>query len=873
MYKSLIRAGVQAGILAAAAYGQVDFSYLNSNAVREGKWTGTRMDSVSIETTVGNGIARTILTFSVEPQGYNANQTIKLSVPDTIWYTTTSYNSKTGSYDSTGRTYYLAYFRRIFDTIPEVLDSVEISEWFTLPTDFVAKNMWLWINGQPEKAYIQDKMLAEQQYNQIVGKRKDPALLTYNGNGSYMFRMFPLKSFVARKVAIEFEHTFSDTGNKILAAIPVSFDTSHTYWYWNGQSTNKSGIRHVKVQLKSTDSKTYSFMMAGIGNGTFNKDKGLTLEANNVTKLGAGNIETANPAGTDVYAWSSVREGTSYSEMGFSTNLSESTVELSPEPDTRIIVLDIRKKMWHWADYYKAYYSANGYTYNDSYFTGSYYDEFNMWERAQKLAILALKSYVDKNKKFNLIINGKLLFEKPVQGNESNLTDAFSAIVAAFPDQSVSTVDALKKATVQAGENAVIVISDFMAPEDAFIRPYSSTTSTGIVKADTNASAIYFNSQIDSCRKVMESFKGNLFVICDEFNGYYYSTSLCKLASSSGGYQLASLRSNYFYPYYYSIAQENVTGKLPGLPRLYIDRGGISDLKVTFADGSTDGVKFTTDGYRYWWGRGGDILLKSMWYPGYYQNNRYIVRVAFKSQGKPSVVKMIVTGKLGGLRFAKNINLRPDTETGSSSDQWAFRYAEQWAQTTWNSSFDWSFWDALQDSIKTIGYKYHIVTTNTALLALEPGMTLTVDSTNANAQSNANGKVAAYSVVRDGSISSASGLNLDAISLQDLIDNKIISYMEPRSPSGKQESFSIKVFKSQIMLSIPASNRSHELQLAIYNLAGRLVASHTVTAMAAQNSQFVWDLSSKRNTLSNGAYVIKIKSGSVVKVLKMPSLR
>jgi hypothetical protein len=882
MYKSLIRAAVQTGILAVATYGQLDFSYLNSNAVREGKWTGTRMDSVSIETTVGNGVAKTKLTFSVEPQGYYDNKTISLFTPDTVWNTTYQYNNKTGQYDSIGRTYNLRYYRIICDTIPEVLDSVEISHWFTLPTDFVAKNMWLWINGQPEKAYIQDKMLAEQQYNKIVGQRKDPALLTYNGNGSYMFRMFPLKSYVARKVAIEFEHTFIDSHDVITAKIPVSFDTSHTYWYWNGQNTNKSGIRHVKVQLKTTDSKTYSFTMPGIGKGTFSKEKDLILEANNVTTLGAGNIDAADPSGTDVYAWSSLPESASHSEMGFATVIAESTVVLSAEPDTRIIVLDIHKKMWCWADYYKAHYTANGNTYNDSYFSGSYYEEFNMWDHARKLAVLALKSYVDKDEKFNLIINGKVLFEKPVQGNESNLSDAFSAIVAASPDESASTVQALKTATDQAGENAVIFITDLMTPQDAVLRPSTTTTSNTVVLGDTNTSARYYNSQIDSCKKVMEQFKGNLFVICDEFNSYYYSSSFYKLANASGGYQLTSLHNRYFYPYYYNVAQDKNSGTLPRLPRLYIDQGGISDVKVTFADSSSDDIKYTTDGHRYWWGRGdillmGGILLKTMWYPGYYNPTSCILRVAFKSQqGMSSGVKMTITGKMGGLRFTKNVNLRPDVETGTSSDQWAFRYAEQCAQTTWNSSFDWSYWKTLQDSIKAIGYKYHIVTTNTALLALEPGMTLTVDSANATAQNDANAKMDALSIMPNASsVGSSSGHEwfLDNISLDDLISDNINTNGRTRVPSAKQESFSIKVIKSQIMLSIPVENRNCDLQLAIYNLAGRLVASHTVTGMAAQNSQFVWDLSSKRNTLSNGAYVLKIRAGSIVKVLKMPSLR
>jgi hypothetical protein len=875
MHKSLIGIITQVGLLAVAAYGQLNLSNLNSNSVRAGKWTGTRMDSLSIETTVGNGIARTKLTFSVEPQGYYTNQSVSLSIPDTIWYTNTQYNSKTGTYDSIGRQYYLNYYRTVWDTIPEALDSVEISSWFTLPTDFVARNMWLWINGKPEKAYIQDKMLAEQQYNQIVGRRMDPALLTYNGNGSYMFRMFPLQSYQARKVAIEFEHTFSDSQDNISALIPVCFDTSNSYWYWNGLNTNKSGIRHVKVLLTATDSKTYSFIMPGIGTGNFSKDHNLILEADNTVKLGTGKINATNPAGTDYYAWSSVKDGVSQSEIGFSTVIAESTVVLSPEPDTRIIVLDIHQKMWSWREFYRAYYIANKYTYEDSYFAGSYYESFDMWVRAQKLAVVALKSYVDKDKKFNLIINGKELFDGPVQGTESNLSAAYTAIVAASPDESVSTVNALKKATVQAGVNAVVFISDCMAPPDGVIRTYVNSTSSGVTQTDTNEIGMRYISKLDSCKKIMEPFKGNLFVICDDNYYYYYGAALPELANSSGGYQLASLRQNYYYGYYRQV--EN-SGKLPTLPRLYLDRGGISDVKITLTDGSSADIKYTIDGYSCWWGgRGGRMMIETddVWYPNYYNAIRTKVRVAFKAQGKPSTVKMVITGKMGGLSFTKNVTLRPDFSGGISSEQWAFRYAEQTAQTQWNSSYDWSYWKTLQDSIKAIGYKYHIITTNTAFLALEPGMTLAVDSSSSAAQSAANEKVAAATVYTSDSFgeSRVNGANLDNISLEDLIAGKISSNIKPTAPLVKSESFTINISKSQIALTIPSANRNSNLQLAIYNLSGRLIVSQAISAIQAQNGLFIWNLSAKKDKLSNGAYVMKIKAGSFVKVLKIPSLR
>jgi hypothetical protein len=149
----------------------------------------------------------------------------------------------------------------------EVIDSVEISASFALPSDFVVKNLYLWVNGERQTGYIQDRALANQQYNQIVGKRRDPAILEFWGNGQYNLRIFPAKSLVSRKVAIEFQHTFDDDSfDLISASLPLQFDTAY---YYSNVSDKKYRIGFMRVTASAGDARSYFLDVPGVGSGSF----------------------------------------------------------------------------------------------------------------------------------------------------------------------------------------------------------------------------------------------------------------------------------------------------------------------------------------------------------------------------------------------------------------------------------------------------------------------------------------------------------------------------------------------------------------------------------------------------------------------------
>ena len=145
MKRSIMGTALMTLLFATIAFGQMQLSRIYSRAVREGYGLQTYVDSLLVDTRVNSGLATTRFTMVLTPGTYDYYYSVK----DTV----------------------------IQATEPMSFDSIEMTMGFQLPSDFVADSMWLWIDGKPVAAQIQDRALASQQYQQIVGVRRDPALL------------------------------------------------------------------------------------------------------------------------------------------------------------------------------------------------------------------------------------------------------------------------------------------------------------------------------------------------------------------------------------------------------------------------------------------------------------------------------------------------------------------------------------------------------------------------------------------------------------------------------------------------------------------------------------------------------------------------
>lgn len=832
---------------------QINLHCFNSQSVRDFKWAPTSVDSVLVETEVGNGLAKTSLTMTLTPGAYQEQV----------------YDAVLGTYTLSGQ--------------EELLDSIEISSWFVLPTDFVVSDMYLWIDGVRKRAEIQDRSLAREQYEETVNRRIDPALVEFFGNGSYSVRMFPAQSYSSRKIEIVFNHTFDDDSlDFITASIPLAFDSMCLYYYYY-EPFEKAHIGYMRAALRSVDGGTYQFSMPGLGDGGFSSRE-LVLENSNISTLLHGTISCRDPSVEKEYMWAGTDK---YNRIasGFSVMLDESSVELEPEPQTRIIVVDVREEWWDWDEYNTAQQEFAFSTYPGGVpYRPTDENSINIWNRARKFAIASIQSYVDEDQKFNIVFAGRepqALFDAPVYPTKENLAAAYNAILSARPDPEASTIDAIDEAISQSEGEIVILISDLYRPYN--YERYLYDAGGLYVGAEKSADGAAFDALISDLSEMVVSSGITLFTIVDEWG-------LNDIAVNSGGFNLSYLRYDWCY---LLSAVESADGKVEyrsALPRLFLDnyyRRGITGIEISC--GSVENITWTLDGYGYyWWWRGGmgiepmmvdDVVMakkvavakgSGLALPGYQDDvNRALLRVAGTARSMMFSLSdpvFTVTGKMGGLKFTKTVRCaRQSVNRTGDNVQWAFRKSEHLAGDDWYNN---------EQAVKTLGYDYHIVTRQTSLLALEDGMELWEDTL--APESGARGEDMQASVASDASNelyynNSGTGINIDDITVEDLINGYESAVLPEINKTARSFAFIIR--NSVISLTVPRSYEGLGITLKLFDLRGRLVASKNIEPVRNNGDPVVWSLKPDGGALSNLFYILKVSVGDAVKMFKVPIVK
>jgi hypothetical protein len=882
-------AALAIAVFCVPVFSQMNLNYLYSRGVSSGKGAPTKIDSLIVDTKVGNGAVTTTLDLYWQCSYYSTiidtaviwvkaaklDSALKAFQPSRTIYSVIGNDT---SYRMEKYTYNYGY--KCADT-GEMVDSIEISNSFTLPSDFVAKNLYLWVDGKRQTGYIQDRALASQQYNQIVGKRRDPAILEFWGNGSYNLRIFPAKSLVSRKVAIEFQHTMDDdTLDLITAPLPFQFDS--TYLAYSYVSNRKHPIGFMRATAVAGDHREYSLRIPGLGAGTFSSGAPLIIEKNNIWKLGAGSVESQDPSGTREFLWSAPDKN-GKSTVGFSTMLSKSSVTLESEPDTRIIVLDVQNETWNQNDFYSKYYQ---YAYPwVTYTPSSGYTTVDVMLRAKKSAILCLQTYVAHNQKFNVILtapgtkNPTAVFESPVLPTEENLAIAYKAIVDAKTSAATS-MEALTKGLDQAKRGILIFISDLYQPYD--YGRYTDKTYSTYIASETGKQ---YDSLIAGISRAVTASGVWFFTIGDEYK-------LTNVANAAGGYGLASLRWNSYYRrslVYTAEGKQQTAVELPPLFGYSYYNRSITGINVIAPDNVTECV-FTIDGNNYYYydmrfvASGGTAELAldkrqalaktaKLVAPYRYSGDSAMFRLAGKLGSVPysGTLDFTITGKMNGLGFRKNVTVdaasfQAITARDDQSEQyglWAFRKAEQLAGVNWSLN---------ADSIRLVGLDHHIVTRQTSLLALEPGMELWKDTINPQPSNTEGGALAADASEKSGTSamrvadSLAASMNLDGIPLADLIAKKA-AVLETGHSAVKAD-ISLSLSKAGVKVDVPQFLGGRELTVSLLTLQGRLVATKRFSTTQGMGGAFKVNFGA--NAAGKGMYLIKAKIGTIEKVLSTP---
>ena len=633
----------------------------------------------------------------------------------------------------------------------------------------------------------------------------------------------------------------------------------------------------MQATFSAEDNGKYSVDVPGLGSGSFSSGKELTLSAKKIVKLDPGMIVAADPSGADKFLWVGRDAKSENMTAGVSMEVSDATMRFEDEPDTRIIIMDLRNSVWDWNEYYRK--RAEAYNSTATY---SGYEKYNIWERAQKYAVLALQHYLTTGQKFNVLFGGKTVqpvFDAPVEANAANLEVAIEAIVAAAPSSDASTEELVKEAIAQAPQGIAVLISDLIQPPDYQIRVGD--------KYSISENGAAYDSLMKRLADRVKKSDLTLFTIEDNYQ-------VLQIALESGGFRLSGILNRYNIAFSYKI----VDGKrisVPKLPDLFgsSNYSGIRNLSVT-SDQLAD-IAYTVDGYYngyyYYYDvrGGGDIAvmedvpvvksLAKMALPSSYNVNNILIRIAgrttVENSGNPVAVN--IRGKTGGLWFTCAATaVGGYTPTASSyrpfvDPQWAFRKSEQ-------LGFDNYIDNAA--AIETIGRDYHIVTRQTSLLALEPGVDLWVDSTWQQEQESVvrtdagvagEAMDASYKATsKDGGAPTTtvgSGVELDGISLTDILAGG--NFAPVVEKQAQHRSFSVTTAGSMIRITLPSTQGVDPIMLRLYDLKGRLVAKKSIAAHELSAAPLQWNIARDALGLSRGMYTLHISSNSLKKIFRI----
>lgn len=110
---------------------------------------------------------------------------------------------------------------------------------FSLPQNAIVNDSWLWVDSTIIQAKIMDRWSATTIYENIVNRRKDPSLLTKNGN-VYSLRVYPLIMGKSRRVKINYLMPGEWTAEEVKTVLPA--DILRSSWGSNPEIEIKAFV-------------------------------------------------------------------------------------------------------------------------------------------------------------------------------------------------------------------------------------------------------------------------------------------------------------------------------------------------------------------------------------------------------------------------------------------------------------------------------------------------------------------------------------------------------------------------------------------------------------------------------------------------------
>ena len=102
-------------------------------------------------------------------------------------------------------------------------DSIEVQLYFNLPDGAVITDLWLWIDSTTiSKALMLDRWTASSIYENIVKRRRDPAILYKDYSDNYQLRVYPMAGTSTRRIKMTYLTRNDWTTKSIVSPIPTN---------------------------------------------------------------------------------------------------------------------------------------------------------------------------------------------------------------------------------------------------------------------------------------------------------------------------------------------------------------------------------------------------------------------------------------------------------------------------------------------------------------------------------------------------------------------------------------------------------------------------------------------------------------------------
>jgi hypothetical protein len=772
--RNWITAVAAAFFLCGFAQAQLDLAALQTQTVKQNQpWASinTKVNELHIDISINRGIVTTSAEFAFTPDSgmlYNGE-----IVCDPI--------------------------TNVCEEVPQNtsvwLDSLETRAWFYLDDNTAVTELYLWVGDEKVRAYLQERELASAQYESIVERRRDPALLETWGGGSYSLKVFPLESGQIRRVEIQFVQGLEDNPDGFSTTLPIMHSLSQVYYPGVDNSLLPyREIGTVTLSAQSLDGKTYSLSWEGLDTLTVSPARS-QLTATGIQLLGAGVIKDMGTTSSS-NAWTGWQGGKSY--FGVKSMLIYDELDLEPEPASRLFILDVPS------------------------------DNTIDLERARKLALMSIKTYVQEGQSFNVGLVGasgqlSFVFNIPRPASNNSLRDVYQALVAWSGSPEAHSLQSLEQIVLPRSAVSPMVV--FMISGQHYVEyTVPNPASTGNPDLDKTL-AEQWQAGYDAWYQEHQDRVQRLADACNltgiQVFGFWNDYLLTQVATATGGYQLGSLTGTYYWYAYSGDPAVNAPDRMYSdwyLPPLYGPgrpwNSGPQNIEVATSGVTVQDLVVLTGSDPYYYGGGMDIRRMDYMYPYYWSPDSVPVRISGIYQN-PGMLNLTITGTWDGLAFSRSLSVYLPMGAGGSSLA-ASLYAYQKSESLRIDDYMGSI-----QAIKDLGRQYHVVNSQMSLLALEPGMELW-DSLPTPEQ-GAGGREAGANFDASMALPPGSETNIDNLQLEDILNATGIDASPARS-AGLSMSI---LTASDIRVLLTGLNGSEEVKINIIDLTGKLAAELT----------------------------------------------